>query len=77
MKPTDLLATRKNRAIDAAILIAYSSDPSSPSPTCTRLSRSRMIQMSEAGSSSNSFTMSCPVRAVVGQWMRLKLSPGS
>ena len=33
--------------------------------------------MSLAGSSSKSFTISSFMRAVLGQWMRLKLSPGS
>ena len=33
--------------------------------------------MSLAGSSSKIFTISSPVRAVLAQWMRLKLSPNS
>ncbi len=38
---------------------------------------SKKSQMSAVGSSSNSLTMRRPVRAVEGQWMRLKLSPGT
>ena len=46
-------------------------------PAATRRSRSRMTQMSLAGSSSNVFTINSPVRAVLLQWMRLKPSPGA
>ena len=59
------------------MLTPYSSVDSSPSPACTLRSRSSTIQMSLAGSSSKIFTIRSPVRAVLGQWMRLKLSPNS
>ena len=72
MRPTVRLAAMKYRAIEAAIFTATSSVPSSvPSPTCTARCRSSTTQISDAGSSSNSFTISEFVRAVAGQWMRL------
>ena len=74
---TARLSWSVRNAMDAAIVTAVSTDASFPTPACTARSRSRTIQMSLAGSSSNSLTMSSPVRAVEGQWMRLKLSPGS
>ena len=66
-----------SRAIEAAATTAVSMLASSPSPACSCCSRSSTTHMCEAGSSSKVFTLSSPVRSVLGQWMRLTLSPGS
>ena len=55
----------------------YSSVLSSSSPACTPCSMSISTQSSPDRPRSNSFDISLPIRAVLFQWIRLRLSPNA
>jgi len=72
VRPTARFSESARSATAAATRTATSTLESSPEPDCTRRSRSTKSQTSAVCSRSNSLTWISPVRAVDGQWIRLK-----